>query len=592
LQQNGLVTWFSNLPRLSDSAKFADMFSYSSSTQDYVLSTSLIAIVLISSVAFWLLLLLALKLLGPARLCECGADTGLSGHDVQKPDLVALHAMHPLAAARRYEQEYGDMETAIDTRVTDTTSAVMNAQEQALWVEKVELVERRVRNVRVAAIFFALLLIAASVLMVFFGLNELQAVSEQVQDFGANLGDVFGRASDITESFVEQGVVVKRQRDQLLEDLNVGVICPHCNAQGEVLVNDGDFKSVSMASITNTLQTPLSALEDLSLPNVLSLQEALAAVSAGFHAIADNLEGYNWFYPTAIALLVVMDVIALIYIIGIVAAWRERSDAALQKVQTWVLLPLFILLVIATTLVCSLFSIFTVMNADFCTGTANAVGTPDASVAAILDAGASPTDPAYVAVSHFTQGCTGDDPLNDMNLLSTKIDSASTARQDFLKQVKDYDVIAFSEALGISAEQLGTVLGKVLSLDESLANLDAKTSNATEVLYCPSMNAAYSDVTYNGVCDAGARALTWIFICLGAVVVSGMSVITLRVSWRDVQDFIDPCDDHDKGVFPYDDEVYDEGVEVLEEMVSYDEDQMYDADYTGAASYHDSAYYR
>jgi len=347
-----------------------------------------------------------------------------------------------------------------------------------------------------------------------------------------------------------------------------------------------------MASITNTLQTPLSALEDLSLPNVLSLQEALAAVSAGFHAIADNLEGYNWFYPTAIALLVVMDVIALIYIIGIVAAWRERSDAALKKVQTWVLLPLFILLVIATTLVCSLFSIFTVMNADFCTGTANAVGTPDASVAAILDAGASPTDPAYVAVSHFTQGCTGDDPLNDMNLLSTKIDSASTARQDFLKQVKDYDVIAFSEALGISAEQLGTVLGKVLSLDESLANLDAKTSNATEVLYCPSMNAAYSDVTYNGVCDAGARALTWIFICLGAVVVSGMSVITLRVSWRDVQDFIDPCDDHDKGVFPYDDEVYDEGVEVLEEMVSYDEDQMYDADYTGAASYHDSAYYR
>ena len=506
------------MPRLSDSAQFTDLFSSSpssSANQEYILSTSLIAVILIALVAFWLLLLLALKILGPSRLCECGADAGLAGNDVQKPDLVALHAMHPLAAAKRYEQEYGDMESAIDTRVTDATSAVMNAQEQALWVEKVELIERRVRNVRIASIFFALLLIASSVLMVLFGLNELQAVADQLTGVSTTLGDTFSKASDLTGSFAEKGVVAMRNRDQLVE--NLGVICPNCDAQGEVLVHDGDFKAVPISYLVKTLKTPLLALGDLGLPKILSLQEALAAISAGFHGMADDIDGYSWFYPTAIALLGVMDVIALVYIIGIATAWQERSSAAFQKIQTWILLPLFILLVIATTLVCSLFSVFTVMDADFCTGTASTLGSPDSSVAAILDARLCPTDPAHAAISHFTLGCKGDDGLSDMHLLSSKIDSASIARGDFFQQVTHHDAIAFSEALGISPEELSTVLGKILSLDESLATLDAKTSNTTAILDCPSMNAAYSDITYNGVCDAGAQALTWIFSCLGAV---------------------------------------------------------------------------
>ena len=593
------------MPRLSDSAQFADLFySSSPSSSEYVLSTALVAVVLIASVAFWLLLLLALRVLGPARLCECGADTGLAGNDVQKPDLVALHALHPLAAARRYEREYGgggmgDLSAVdIDTRVTDTTSAVMNAQEQALWVEKIELIERRVRNVRVASVVFALLLIAASVLMVLFGLNELRAVADQLAGVSATLGDTFDRASDVTESFVEKGVVTMRNRDQLVE--NLGVICPNCDAQGEVLVHDGDFKAVPVGYLVNALKTPLSALGDFGLPKILTLQESLSAVSAGFHGIADDIEGYSWFYPTAIALLSVMDAIALVYIVGIATAWRERSTAAFQKIQTWVLLPLFVLLVITTTLVCSLFSVFTVMDADFCTGAAGSLGTPDSTVAAILDARLYPTDPAHAAISHFTQGCKGDDGLGDMHLLSSKIASASTARSDFLQQVTNHDANALSEALGISAEELSTVLGKISSLDDSLASLDAKTTNTTAVLDCPSMNAAYSDITYNGVCDAGARALAWIFSCLGAVAISGMSIITLRSSWRDVQDFVDPSDADQKGALPYDDddddEDYgDEGVEVIEEMVSYeDEDPMYDADYTGAASYHEGgeAYYR
>ena len=287
-----------------------------------------------------------------------------------------------------------------------------------------------------------------------------------------------------------------------------------------------------------------------------------------------------------------MDVIALVYIIGIATAWQERSSAAFQKIQTWILLPLFILLVIATTLVCSLFSVFTVMDADFCTGTASTLGSPDSSVAAILDARLYPTDPAHAAISHFTLGCKGDDGLSDMHLLSAKIDSASIARGDFLQQVTNHDAIAFSEALGISPEELSTVLGKISSLDESLATLNAKTSNTTAILDCPSMNAAYSDITYNGVCDAGAQALTWIFSCLGAVAISGMSIITLRSSWRDVEDFVDPSDADHKAALPYDDdENYgEEGVKVIEEMVSAsyeDDDPIYDAEYTGAASYHE-----
>ena len=43
-----------------------------------------------------------------------------------------------------------------------------------------------------------------------------------------------------------------------------------------------------------------------------------------------------------------------------------------------------------------------------------------------------------------------------------------------------------------------------------------------------------------------AFALTWCFGCLSTVVVGGMAAVTLRASWRDVLDFVEPGDRLDK----------------------------------------------
>ena len=648
LPQNGIVQFFSRIPRLvSPDAQFSDLFSSFASasastaqsaspsqSQEYVVSTTLIAVALSVVVLFWLLLLLLFKALGPGRLCECGADVGLAGNAVQKPDLVALHAAHPLSAVRRYEQQqqqqqqqqqiynHGgmDVETAIDidTRVTDTTSAVMNAHEQAAWVRKVETIEWRVRNVRIAAAFFAVLLVASSVLMVLFGLRELRSVTTQVQSTAAGLGDAFGRAAAGTENFVERGVLAVRGRDELVGNLADGarLLCPNCDAQGGVLVTDPNgygSKLVAFGHMANTLSASLEHLGDFGLSKALKLQEALEAISAGLHALSDDVDGYAWFYPSAIALLSILDAVALVYLIGIVAAARERSSKAFQRVQTWALLPLFVLLIVATTVVCSFFSIVTVMNADFCTGSGSgprvsaiagtSVGSPDDSVAAILDATLYPTDPAYTAVAHFTQGCRQQggmggaaDPLGDMHLLTTKIDAATAAQGDFIRQVMAHDATALGDALGIGPPDLLTVLGKISDLDESLSALVSQTANATEALDCPALNGAYADVAYSGVCGAGSRALAWMLACLGAVVLSGLAIVTLRSSWRDVVDYVDPAEAQLKGVgrggYDDDNSIYDEGVEVLEEEFRAscdDDDDIYD---DGDDRYDSRPYYR
>ena len=513
-----------------------------------------------------------------------------------------------------------DVETAIDTRATDTTSAVMNAHEQAAWVRKVETIERRMRNVRIAAAFFAVLLIASSVLMVLFGLHELRSVAAQVQSTAADLGGAFGRASILTESFVERGVLAVRSRDSLVGDLvnNAAVLCPNCDAQGGVFVSDPngyEHKFMAFGYMADALSSNLEYLGDFGLAKALNLQEALEAISTKLHALSNDVDGYAWFYPSAIALLSILDAIALIYLIGIATAARERSSKAFQRVQTWALLPLFILLIVATTVVCSFFSIVTVMNADFCTGTGSgsaagmssaigsSIGSPDDSIAAILDATMYPTDPAYAAVAHFTQGCreqggaAAANPLGDMHLLTTKIEAATAAQGDFIRQVMAHDATALSDALGIgSPDLLLTVLGKLSDLDESLAALVSQTANATEALDCPSLNGAYADVAYSGVCDAGSRALTWMLACLGAVVISGLAIVTLRSSWRDVIDYVDPTEAQPKGIgrggYDDDNSIYDQGVEVLEEefRASYDDDDdIYD---DGDDRYDSRPYYR
>ena len=56
----------------------------------------------------------------------------------------------------------------------------------------------------------------------------------------------------------------------------------------------------------------------------------------------------------------------------------------------------------------------------------------------------------------------------------------------------------------------------------------------------------YRLATDGGMCTDLAFALTWCFGCLAAVAVGGMAVVTLRASWRDVLDFVEPGDRLDK----------------------------------------------
>jgi len=354
------------------------------------------------------------------------------------------------------------------------------------------------------------------------------------------------------------------------------------------LVADEDFKLVPVEFIANTFRTPLAAIGDFNLSRVLSLQEALAALSSGFYDLAESFSGKLWIYPVAVTVVSLMNTIALVFIIGTKLAWRERSSAKFQYIQSWILLPFFIILVVASVIFCSLFSIVDVVVADFCSGPGDTIGSPDDSVLAILETKAYPTDPAYTSIAHITEGCQGEDALEPLHLLQANFDAISSANGEFQKQFGVYDPADISDAIGITVDEYTSVLGTAADMNSSLASLEASTGEIDDALDCSELNREYTDVAHDRICTAGARAITWTFACLGVVAISGMSIITLRASWRDIVDFVEPTEldkqQHDE---------YDNASqgsphhEVVEEMV-YDDEPIYD---DGADIYDDEPMY-
>jgi len=187
----------------------------------------------------------------------------------------------------------------------------------------------------------------------------------------SNVAALIVNTTDSVIAFGDDTVALKGDIIVLLEQ---GV----CNAMG---TNNAVVTGFDEAAAT--VVTILTSLQDFSKDNLVELRNTFAME---FDSIYSNLyevagTGEKWAKPMFIALPVVA--FGLILAVGAFLAWRGPNIRAYFAIQTWLILPLFSLMIVVIAMLMAVTGTVLVANSDVCLGGESK--TPEGFLAILLE---------------------------------------------------------------------------------------------------------------------------------------------------------------------------------------------------------------
>lgn len=187
------------------------------------------------------------------------------------------------------------------------------------------------------------------------------------------------------------------------------------------------FSTSSMGvEITDAVDSTISELAKLAVDlddGVEALDEGLIDSESNIDAIDESLQSSknNEIIGYMIALPFLF--LACIMLLGTIAAQRNAMPSCVSFSLNWVVLPLFVLVTLLSTIVCIVFMLTVAMNSDFC-GASDS--TPDETILNfMINSGKfKASDATYTMVEYYLYQCTAratEDPLMELRQIDNDI---------------------------------------------------------------------------------------------------------------------------------------------------------------------------
>lgn len=374
-------------------------------------------------------------------------------------DNAALQEEEPLAPVTQDKNDDPDAPLQLE----DNKTKVENDEEA-----KMKKFLRQLKRCRIA------LLIVIPVMIVFSGLVFGQAIPGLnifIDHMQRDLPEMILLAEDannVTRTFLTSIDEVQQSRSDSLD----------------FLAND-----CNLTAVEKLLQRRLNEI----LRNITFLQprDGMKVVNESLYNATLLMEGVDetldevddYWYWVVVTLMVVLDVIGVLFMVGTIMAWRQEQPRWYGKMLRY-LTPVFCLLIPMFYFVSSYSLVYSVMVADFCTGT------PDNQVERLI--GAPP--PFDKFVEWYVGGCNEDEHPTFLILtwkvllnMTYRLQAAlAEAGSSFDGDVCDAGPIKQYEILQTLSERLDTHLTLVVDM--------------IDVMECTRFNDVYSHLAYQSKC--------------------------------------------------------------------------------------------
>lgn len=306
---------------------------------------------------------------------------------------------------------------------------------------------------------------------------------------------------------------------------DLDIVCP--------LVNSTDFESIIGVDINDVIDTIIQQQYTLREDIVARLSPRLSFVDGikdGLSTVETYADEYKKYIWMLLALLLTISGLTLVSITGVILAWKEKSGTRFQRVLSYVVLPLLILVATICLVMVTVLSLSTMIGTDIClSGSSN--GTPDQTIQEILPLVGNGTEgTAYQFASAYANHCNGTDPTQDIH--DIKLETQKHI-DNIWRQISKIDSVGRAIAIERcgNTEEFKEMLTGARNLAIKLTDIRRSLSSLEESTGCSSIHPMYTQAAHDIVCTQTLSASGYGFITFLIIWICVMAMISLRASW-------------------------------------------------------------
>mmetsp|Transcript_10971 Transcript_10971/g.24173 ORF Transcript_10971/g.24173 Transcript_10971/m.24173 type:complete len:458 (-) Transcript_10971:2696-4069(-) len=282
----------------------------------------------------WGLFILIFKCLGRSRVGF------LSGNAMRWPGSAELERLEKEVAAYAAE----------------TDEDILTAEE--VFENLVQDVERKVIVIRIMSLLCGTVVIAASILLVLFGLISAQKAYADFTSHSTDILEILQDGSHAMKSFDDVSAESYIQIEEIRAKL--GSWCPASTNQKIDGISYGTASDALNEAINDVLG------ENDTFDTMALFDYEVANAVATFRNMKNAASESMWVYPVQVALAALLAVIALHFNMSVVLAWSEKFLYKIKRIEKVVFMPLFCLLIIICIVLMFSSASITTMAGDFC----------------------------------------------------------------------------------------------------------------------------------------------------------------------------------------------------------------------------------
>lgn len=397
-----------------------------------------------------------------------------------------------------------------------------------------------VKTIRALFLLCALLLTMSCTLFSIKGVSEVDNSLESIQDSSEEIGLFASQTYDLMQTLDEVGQTAIPIRDSAVKILN-GDLCPaipildglitDTNATDTIPGIATIHKFEDAASLTIQYLDMLNNFSDSLVSDFENAYDTFIDQKSEFDDILDTTEdNINWLAYSVIP----VGVLAFLLALGTSLAWNDKSSVLLQRLQSWGVLPPFILMILVFMIGGLAIFPLGAINSDFCLGSGSQeLSSPEGSILKILETQNIGMETRVgQIILYYAKGCQSDDPFEeirsyDKNLTLAKeqvsnVTAILNNETDVLQLITLCDRNDYSDVIST----LDNVTGVIDTLLET-------SDSALDLVKCEPVNKIYVSFVHDAICEKVPIGIMWMFSTFIILFMSGMVMVTLRSAWID-----------------------------------------------------------
>lgn len=379
---------------------------------------------------------------------------------------------------------------------------------------------KRPLRVRITFLTACGILMLFSLLFVTMGLTNVDNTATTMSASLRQLGDLVGQAEVIARKLEVVGNSAIYIRDQAVDELE-----QFCPANPDL----DAYAGINAMEIADRAKNDLTMLAGFISDGLEILRSGLNRVESWSDEASNVISEWNlwgWQFKLLSAGLFILPAFLMM---GVGLVMLDLDIKCYQRTLTYVIMPLFVLVIVASYVVAALILPVSAVMADTCIGGGEAHGGPDDTVLTVYrNLRGDDSSILFLLGAYYTQRCNSiyypfGQVSSYLDLLDEAVDSTNTV------------VDTIQGNLDLLLDQCGRDYDSVVSLikemNTALRTLRNSADQTLSLVQCRNINELYVNTVHEATCTYSVEALAWIFGSALVISVCGLIIIMLRAAY-------------------------------------------------------------